>query len=511
MKKIRLYITAFLLVSLFAVSCDKDFDEINTSKTDFATMDPVFVMNTAINAMTNRSNANYLCQTFAVIQWMVTPFGAVLGGANYNQWTAKQDDPWATFYQNAVPNIVYTVNSAKADAAKSNLYNAARIWKVYVFQQITDAYGDVPYTQGGLGYPDQIMTPVYDTQQSIYMDMLKELDEASAALDKGKGAITGEVLYGGDVEKWKKFGYSLLLRTAMRLSKVDPATAETYVKKAVEGGLMGSNDDNAWYKHTSEFQNTLGVWLSGNERANIYATKAFVDFLKSTNDPRMVFLHRYEGAANASGQTTNVITKDPAKQIGMPMGFDNASIPPQVTADGLKSLYDYSQFDWRLFFINTSPEFHCTYGQTQLLLAEAILRGWASGDASVAFENAVRANMSLLAMFNSAGAVSATDINTYVADHPLNTSTTEAALEQINNEYWVGSIPNATEAWANFRRSGYPALTPNPYPASEIPGEFVRRHIYPEREQIANIENYNAAVSRMGGDKMNTRIWWDKE
>ena len=514
MKKIKLYITAFLAVALFAIGCDKGFDDVNTDKVNFTTLDPAFVMNSSILSVTERGSRAYLTQTFTTIQWLLCPFGNDLVGANYNQWADKQDDPWGSFYQNSVPRIVEVVLRTKDDPAKSNLYNAARIWKAYVFQQLTDYYGDVPYYEAGLGYFEQNTKPVYNTQQEIYKDLLKELDEASAALDPAKGAIAGEILYGGNVVRWKKFGYSMLLRTAMRLSKVDPATAQTYVTKAIAGGLMESNDDNAWIKHTPEFSNRLGGEISGTEKGNYYVQKAFVDFLKSTNDPRLgPFTHRYVGATTSAGQTNAIRTKDPDKQIGMPLGYDNLSInsPDVLSAHGVVHLYDFSQFDWNLFFITSSPEFHCTYGQTQLLLAEAIIRGWATGSAAEAFANAVKSNMALLAQFNTAATVPAAAIDAYIAAHPLNVSTTVASLKQINEEYWVGSFPNATEAWANFRRSGYPALAPNPYPGSQIPGKFITRHKYPDRERITNRDNLEQAESRLGGNGMDLRVWWDKQ
>ena len=515
MKKIKLYITAFLTAVLFVAGCDKGFDEINTSKTGFTSLDPTFVLNSSVINVTERNARSYLAQTHTIIQWLINPFGSSFQGANYNQWSNFQNDPWNSFYNSAAQRVVEVVYRTKDDPSKSNLYNAARIWKVYVFQQITDAYGDVPYSEAGLGFYEKIITPVYDTQKDIYMHLLKELDEASAALDPAKGVIGGEILFGGNVARWKKYGYSMLLRTAMRLSKIDPATAETYVKKAVAGGLMESNDDNAWIRHTTEFDNKLGTEVSGTERGNYYITKTFVDFLKSTNDPRLGKLtRRYVGAPNQPGQTDNRITKDPALQIGQPIGYDNITLGGRATADGLVSLFDYSQVDWNLFFINTSPEFHCTYGQTQLLLAEAIVRGWVTGDASVAFANAVKANMQLYALFNSAASVSEADIDAYIAANPLDMSSTEASLEQINGEYWVGSFPNGAEGWANWRRSGYPVLPVNTYPGSQIPGEFIRRHIYPIAEQINNRANYDAAISRQfagKGDKMNFRVWWDKE
>jgi len=520
MKKIKLYITAFLAVALFAVGCDKGFDDINTDKINLTSLNPAFILNSSILNVTERNARAYMTQTHTTIQWLVCPFGSDLLGANFNQWSPKQDNPWGEFYPNAVPRISEVVRNTKDDPIRQNLYNAARIWKVYIFQQLTDTYGDVPYFEAGLGYLEGITTPIYNIQKDIYMDFLKELDEASAALDPAGLAINGEILYGGNVARWKRFGYSMLLRTAMRLSKIDPATAETYTKKAVAGGLMQSNDDNAWIRHTTEFTNRLGVEYSGTERGNYYMQQTFVERLRAKNDPRLrSFARRYVGATTFAQQTTDRATKDPDKQIGMPLGYDNLTInyPDVLSQYGVVNLYDYSQFDWSLFFVNTSPEFHCTYGQTQLLLAEAIRRGWVAGtdaDAAKAYENAVRANMTLLAQFNSAAAVPAADIDTYVAANPLDVSSLEASLKQINEEYWIASIPNALEGWSNWRRTGYPELKPNPYPSSEIPGEFIRRHRYPLREEITNKDNYEAAIKRQfpqGGDQMNFRVWWDKQ
>jgi len=375
---------------------------------------------------------------------------------------------------------------------------------------LTDTYGDVPYTDAGMGYTDQVTRPVYDTQQSVYTDILKELDEASAALDPAKSKITGEILFSGDITKWKRFGYSLLLRGAMRLTKVDAATAQTYAAKAIAGGLMQSNSDNAKLLRTPEYVNPIGSEISGNEKANYYAQKEFVELLKLTNDPRLKsWLHRFVGAQNATQQTSAIRTKDPSKVKGMPLGYNDVTITSTYAAEGVVSMYDYSQFDWQVVFTNTSPQWYCTYSQTQLLLAEAIERGWATGDASAAYSNAVKADLERMADFGTTAAIDAATVTAYVAANPLSGD----HMKMIGEQYWVVSIPNGFEGWSNFRRTGYPNLTPNPYPASEIPGQFIRRHVYPDAEYVANKANVEAAVANQGGatnTKMNGRVWWDK-
>ncbi|MBI5008603.1 MAG: SusD/RagB family nutrient-binding outer membrane lipoprotein [Bacteroidia bacterium] len=509
MKRFKIYLTVMLTVTLFFSGCDKDFDEINTSKTDFIALDPVFKLNKAIiNLMEMGDRVQQLQNAY----WLTSPFGSSLAGANYNQYTPSfHAFPFNSFMQSSVVTTTDIINQTKDDATRFNLYQAARIWKAYTFMILTDTYGDVPYTEAGAGYTDQIVRPVYDSQQAIYTDILKELDEASAALDPAKTKISGEILFAGDVAKWKKFGYSLLLRGAMRLQKADAAKAQSYVAKAVAGGLMASNADNAKLLRTPEYPNPIGTEISGNEKANYYVQKEFVEFLKTTNDPRIgSYFHRFVGALNATQQTASRRDKNPALVKGIPLGYNDVTIANTFAAEGVVSLYDYSQFDWQVVFTNTSPQWFCTYAQTQLLLAEAIVRGWATGDAAAAYSNAIKADLERMADFGTAAAVPAATVTAYVAANPL---VAGDELKMIGYQYWVVSVPNGFEAWSNFRRTGYPNLTPNPYPASEIPGEFIRRHVYPDGEYVANKSNVEAAVAAQGGAanaKMNGRVWWDK-
>jgi hypothetical protein len=194
----------------------------------------------------------------------------------------------------------------------------------------------------------------------------------------------------------------------------------------------------------------------------------------------------------------------------MPLGYNDVTIAQTFAAEGVLSMYDFSQFDWLVVFTNQSPQWYCTYSQTQLLLAEAIVRGWATGDAAACYTNAVRADLQRMADFGTQAEIPAPTVDAYVTANPLVAGN---EMKMISDQYWVVSIPNGFEGWSNFRRTGYPQLEPNPYPASEIPGEFIRRHVYPDREDVANKENLDAAIAGQGGEancKMNGRVWWDK-
>ena len=509
MKKINILI----LLSVFSLcmintSCDDGFDELNTSDIAINELDPVYVLNHAVYRTSSHFDRHTLNYEISIVQQMVTPFGVSLAGANFNQENFNyMDNTWDNNYQNVIRNTVDVISKTKDNPARSNVYNMARILRAFSGIVLTDTYGDVPFIDAGLGYIDGQGTPVYDTQEAIYDYVLSELETATAALDANGRLETGDVLYAGDVTQWKRFGYSLMLRAAMRLTKVKPTKAEEYVKKAVAGGLMQSNDDMAMVRHSSNFPNIVGAQLNGSEAANYYMAKPLLDYFQANDDPRLdVLAVRYVGAINGGTQTEAVATRDPADQVGFPMGYDNQSIVPVAEADGVGSFYGYTQFDRNTVGKQTAPFFMLTYAQTQLLLAEAVVRGWAEGDAATLFANGIRAHMEQLAIHDANMMIEESAITAYIDAHPLVAATT---MEQINIQYWVASLFNAEEAFANFRRSGYPDLTPNPYPQSGIDGDFIRRMDYDVSEYTNNLENINAAISRQGPDKLDTRVWWD--
>ena len=191
------------------------------------------------------------------------------------------------------------------------------------------------------------------------------------------------------------------------------------------------------------------------------------------------------------------------------MGYDNGTIIARATADGLASFYDYSQLDRTRLGKIDAPCFLVTNAQTKLLLAEAVVRNWTSGDAAVLYSDAIRAHMVEMTQSSASSTIPTADIDAYIAAHPLDAGN---ALRDINTQYWVATFLNGPEAFANFRRSGFPALTKNPYPAQEITtGDFVRKLTYPDTELGINVANVQEAITRQGGNKLDTRVWWDKQ
>lgn len=503
MKKI--YSICFLAILLIMItSCDKDFDEINTSKTSATSVDPAFILNNAVIS----SSIVTLVFEIGIVQQIISPNSGVLTGANYNQENRTSfDSNWSSYYRNVIKNTSDVIRLTKDDPARANLMNMARIVQAHTFMVLTDSYGDIPYEEGGQGYTSQIFFPKYETQESIYPKIIKELTEASAALNASGKIETADILYGGKIDQWKKFGYSLLLRAGMRLSAVDQAQAQNAVKAAFAAGVITTNVDNAVIRHDANYRNPQSNTLNSTEAANFYLTKPFVDALKSTNDPRLVSIAvRYKGAKSGSDQIPANASILAADQIGIPMGNDNKTATAAATADGLASFYEYSQADRNRIVKVTAPMFIVTASQTNLLLAEARVRGWVTtGNAADYFAEGIRAHMNQMALVDATCAVDPAARDAYITANPL---VSGKEMEQINTQYWISSFLNGPEAFANFRRSNYPALAPNPYPGKSV--EWINRLTYPNSEISVNGENLQKAIDHQGPDNLATKVWWDK-
>ncbi|HYH14822.1 MAG TPA: SusD/RagB family nutrient-binding outer membrane lipoprotein, partial [Flavisolibacter sp.] len=161
-----------------------------------------------------------------------------------------------------------------------------------------------------------------------------------------------------------------------------------------------------------------------------------------------------------------------------------------------------------IFLRLDGPTFLVTYAQTELLLAEAAKRGWSVGtDAATHYRNGVRAAMEQLSQYNSSASISSSQIDAYLAAHPYNDAN---AFEQINTQYWAASFLDWYEVWSNWRRSGYPNLTPVNYPGNATGGQIPRRMTYSTSESSANAANFQEAINRQGANNFTTRVWWDK-
>ncbi|REG83114.1 SusD/RagB family nutrient-binding outer membrane lipoprotein [Algoriphagus antarcticus] len=505
MKKIINYI--FLVsILVYSSACDNNFDELNINKVSATAIDPAFQLNAAIVGCAYPNGT--LIYDIGVVQQIISPNSGVLTGANYNQDNRiSTQEVWQAYYRNVIKNTKDVISRIQDDPARANLLQMTRIIQAFAFMVLTDEYGSIPYFEGGVGYSQQVYFPVYDSQEVIYADIIKELTEATTALNLSGKVETADILYAGDLNKWKSFGYSLLLRAGMRLSEVDPSRAQQIVQAAVQGGVILSNSANAKIAHDPNYINPIGNLLNATEASNFYLTAPFVDYLKSKNDPRLTAIAiTYVGAKSGPEQTPGSGTYEASVHVGMPMGNDNVGAVKAASDLGLTSFYEFAQADRRRLAKNTAPNFLVTASQNYLLLAEARQRGWITSETVESYYTAgVRAHMDQLGIVDVASSISTAAVDAYLAANPFDAS---KALEQINTQYWVSSFLNGPEAFANFRRSGFPTLTANPFDGREVP--FINRLTYPNSEISVNSENVGAAIASQGADNLETKVWWDK-
>jgi hypothetical protein len=436
---------------------------------------------TNINSFAGELYSQYLAETFYTSE---------------SQFSLKQYD-YQGYYTGPLQDLK-TLIQFNTDPAKkvllsttkfgsnNNQIAAARILSAFIYLTVTDRWGDIPYTQALNGVSN--FTPVFDAQKDVYTALMKELDEAQNQFDSG-APLSNDILFQGDNSKWKHWANSLHAIMALRLSKVDPTTGKAEYAKAVAGGLMTSNEDNATYTYLAAQTNENPYFNNYRSRYDYAVSSLVVNTLSGLNDPRLPVY-----AAPTAAKT----------YVGLPYGtFGSAlgnynkgtrSKPGNVSLIGL-AVSDQG-----------SPTVWTSYAQVMFTQAEAAHLGWITGgDAAATTYYVAGVNASL-----AQNGISDTDAATYLAQASVKFNA-GTALEQILTQKWIaGFLGNGWESWAEYRRTGLPKLL-DPVPGALSPGQKIpRRQQYPQTENDLNKANYNAVIARQGPDAQDTRIYWDK-
>jgi hypothetical protein len=513
MKFSRLYLFAGLAAFSLASCNPSSLTDLNKDPNSLDDMVPEYVFTGAELAM---PEYNYSVLSEGMQYFSTYKEVPAVGDKyfSFNGTIADFDD----YYTNKL-NRLMQLSDALQDPDDVNKLSMVRILRVYEFDQLTDVAGDIPYFDAMEGKDN--LKPKYDTQKDIYLDMFKELDEAAAAFDASKPSFgAGDLFYNGDVTKWKKFAYTLMLRLGMRLTEVAPDLAKTWVQKAIAGGVMMEDDDIASIKYADQSgsQNPqMRNWLDGNFLSpggdNVEGGKyaaTFLDHLKDTHDPRLPVISVVWVPTTSGGATTYVADTSYDIQRGMvtaslntkPNDFDTYSEPSPLVLNLAAPI------------IILSP------AESYLLLAEAAARGWYSGmSAQQAYEKGVRAGMAQWSLYDdvapSTGKIPEDKVDTYINNNPYPAGASfEKQLETISVQKWVCLFENDYEVYANWRRTGYPKLAPVNYPGNVTGGQMFRRFSLPNAEDLTNHDNYEEALTRQGfgeldSDNLLTRVWWD--
>ena len=457
-------------------------------------------------------------------------------GGLYQFDQGLNDSPWGVYTGSLKMAIALEDFLVKKDDPNQvNNLAMTRIMKVAVVQRLTDFYGDVPLSEAGQAYISSNMKPKYDRQADIYKYMLQTLDDAAKSFStdpillsltwKGNADAkkARDIVYNGDVSKWKKYAYSLMLRIAMRASSADATLAKTYAEKAIAGGVITSNSDN-WTLQTKDGMNSekspyssfFEGSPSGDPERYMKLGEYFVDFLKAQADPRrkVIFGGRLNNtitAVTASNMQTywRDVSKwdwDLTQAKGMVHGT-NANPAPSLAA------YHWTYTSPNPFlFTMDQPLVILTAAEMHYLIAEAALNNWTTGTtADAAYTAAITANMTQLSSYSGllpSQRIDAAEITDYIAANPPGTGA--AAKQRLAEEMWVSMYMNPTEAWSNVRRMNLNL------PSNSATAQMPVRYAYPENERSNNLDNLNAAITAQDWSTSMTReieiaqkVWWD--
>ena len=509
MKYLTIFSCLVLICLLPLSSCDNDeLVALNVDPTATTTIDWKFLLaqgqvqaaeNRYINGRVNLNLAAGLIQHMATLE-----VGGERGsGDKYFRHLDSFNAYAVTVYDNALKTLAEIIRQTGPEGTDPdlvNLHHVAQVMYILPMHIMTDLYGNVPYSEANRGV-ERIFFPKYDEQEFIYKDMLAKLETAAATIGTGPDELgSADLIYDGDFAQWKKFANSLMLRLAMRVSNVEPALAQEYVQKAIAGGVMESNEDMAWIQMAAgpdQWLNQNGIsraLIPDDWGAQNMLSETLVDFLKERNDPRLLI---YSGGIGKWGGPYNT---DYDAQKGMPNGYDAETILAYEGVGSLDRELVYSRLNPKLLDID-DPFIFMTYAEVEFLLAEAALKGWHNGNATEHYNAGVRGAMQQWVIFDPEFIVSDDEVEAYLAANPF-----DGSERMIGQQHWAANFMQWYEAYSNWRRTGFPELTPVDYPGNVSGGQIFRRIEY-LTDEVANNPNFQEGATLP--DNVMTRVWWD--
>jgi len=492
-----------LLVMVLALSifpaCDERWEEMNTDPNQLSSLPDEYLFTNAVRGTfreyMDRFDMDYGGQ-YAHI-WVSNNWNREVD--KYNDIQSQGDISERIFqaiYNGPIRNIVEVLQLTGPGGEFENpARNAqASIIATLNFSRMTDFFGDIPYFEGGMGKYD-ILKPAYDGQEVIYDDMVNRLQEAISVLknadDSDIYSSAEDPVFAGDRDKWIRFANSLRLRLAMRARFADPGTYYNVIDECLAEDLIEDNSQNVKLEmQDSENPDLYNPWYNKliDYQGNIYTlnwSEKIINVLKVTNDPRLPFF------ATRNNQD---------EYLGMPNGLNDTYYSGWSRAN--------SSLATEQFLARDQPMYMMCASEIYLLRAEAALFGLGPGDANDLYQTGIEMSMDQWGIADS-----------LVAEYLANEEEAslfgdqENSFRQIATQLWISFIPNAFESWTTIRRTGYPVIeqrTPDIYSMGVTDGYMPTRINYPSTvERSVNQENLDAAISNMGGDEIDLRLWWD--
>lgn len=468
-----------LILLLSTVACTKDISSFNQQTRSATSAPPATLFSNAVRNITDglvSTNVNTNVFRLVLQHWAATTYQ---DEPNYDFTTRNIPQSWWTrMYRDVLVDLKEAKRLVAADitisdeGVRKNQNAMADIMQVYTYTVLVNTFGNVPYSEA---LDPNNLFPKYDDAKTIYDDLFKRLDEDIAALNPASAGFktTDDIIYGGSVLSWIRFANSLKMRMAITIADVDAAKAKTAFEQA-DAKAFQSTADNAVFKYLPVTPNTnpLYIDLVQSNRQDFIAANTLVDKMKALSDPRLALYFK---------------PNDNGKYIGGVEGSNN-------------TFSDYAKYNDKMAALDY-PALILSYDEIEFDRAEAAERGFTvNGTAASHYNNAIKASV----LFWGG---SAADADAYLATPAVAYATAGANIKQkIGTQKWIALYNRGYEGWTEYRRLDYPALTA---PATAKSG-FPNRLTYPTNEQTLNKTNYTDAASKIGGDKVETKIFWDK-
>lgn len=474
-------LTAFLSV---AVSCTDDFEELNTNPT-LITEDMV-----NIDGLLTFVEKQSVFQTPGFNR--VGEFSGMMSAqdSGYPFQTQDYEGFYDNFYTDYIVNINELIRLTADEPELSNKNAIAKIFRVWLWQNLTDRFGDIPFSEAAKPKDEMILQPKYDPQESIYRQLFVDLKEATAQLSDDATQISfgeADLIYGGDVAAWERFANSLRLRMAIRVRYADDALAQENIDDVINEPLITENSQNAviWSADTTDTNSSnrspiYNMLLTNDHPNPMVPSFPYMELLITKNDPRLpVYFNKSTGGIYR----------------GRPVNIDGDQ-KIRYNQDSVSYLGDYFRKSPFMFKIMTAAE-------VDFLRAEAAVFQFTSEDPQTLYADGIEQAM---LMYD----VDQNDIDTYLAtSEGTLAGTDEEKLKQIIDQKYLSLFYQADEAWAEYRRTGYPLIWIGSGFTS-TGGIIPRRLTYPEQEYVKNSTAVTEAASRIqGGDVLAGRVWWD--
>ena len=486
--------TIALIAVVFLANACKDFDELQIDPNRTSQTHPGLLL-TNIEAAA-AGNTNTVIPTFRVVsveamlasRMIVFTDGAAV--EQYYGWQRNNFDRYNTLRQ--IAKMEEEADRLKLENYK---YLALFLKSVHILE-LSKVFGDVPYSQA-LQTATGVYTPAYDNQEDIYVKVLDDLKFANNNLDASLGTITGDVIYGGDLTKWKKLINSYSLRVLMSLSNKTGNTRLNVVSRFQEivnnpatYPIFESNDDNAALQFQDLVNNRYPYFNNNNFKTAYYMEESFVDLLKSRQDPRLFAFADRKPQGDALPETD-------FNAYGGLGGSD-------LLADNTNRLVngEASRIDERYYLDPVNePSVLMGYAELEFTLAEGIARGWITGNAKEHYENGIRASFDFYD-------ISTNDQDDYLLE-PEVAYVPADGIEMIITQKYINFFMNGGwEAFFNHLRTGFPEFGVDGGGILNN-GQVPKRWMYPQNELQLNVANVQAAISRqyLGSDDINGVMW----